>query len=226
MIHLTSCRSCKATVQHGAGVQFALTKEQVECAACDAIIVDDENGKRATSTIPPRTRRYVLERDGYKCRFPGCRSTRNLDAHHLEHQAHGGDHSAGNVATLCRGHHVLDHKGVITIIGDANGVLAFSRNGMEVRGADIRMLGGSAPMDLPAANRAPVPAPARAPAPASGDGAGRYRQVERNTLAKRAIQQAGYKATIAARAVERAMGRVPEDAPLEVLLKEAFRCCD
>jgi uncharacterized protein YjbI with pentapeptide repeats len=138
MIHLTTCRSCKATVQHGAGVPFALTREQLECAECDALIVDDENGKRATWSIPPTTRRYVLERDGYKCRFPGCRSSRNLDAHHLEHLEHGGDHRSGNIATLCRGHHKLDHDGVITISGDADGVLVCTRNGIDIRGNDIR----------------------------------------------------------------------------------------
>jgi hypothetical protein len=131
MIHLTTCRHCKATVQHGAGVQFGLTKKHVEQAECDAIVVDDETGKRATATIPPRTRRLVMERDQYRCRFPGCRSTRNLDAHHLEHRAHGGDHSSNNIATLCRGHHKLDHDGVITVSGDADGVLVFTRNGVK-----------------------------------------------------------------------------------------------
>jgi 5-methylcytosine-specific restriction endonuclease McrA len=323
MIHLTTCRSCKATVQHGAGVPFALTKEQLECAECDAIIVDDENGKRATWTIPPTTRRYVLERDGYKCRFPGCRSSRNLDAHHLEHLEHGGDHRWGNVATFCRGHHKLNHDGVITISGDADGVLLFTRNGIEIRGTDIRReyvridtvrgdsvrgnsvrgnsvrgenvrgesvrgddvrgestcgestcgestcgesgcgesgcgddfrdesgpferdddgrptetphegargdnfsgeakrrLNGPVAIEMTAAERdtthlrPPVGRPSR------------YRYVERNTLAKAALQQAGYKSTIAGRAVERATARVPADAPLEVLLKEALRCCD
>jgi hypothetical protein len=203
MIHLTTCRHCKATVQHGAGVQFGLTKKHVEQAECDAIVVDDETGKRATATIPPRTRRLVMERDQYRCRFPGCRSTRNLDAHHLEHRAHGGDHSSNNIATLCRGHHKLDHDGVITVSGDADGVLVFTRNGVKLRGEDIRALTG----------------------PTASDVGSRDRQVERNTLAETAIKQAGYKATVAARAVERATGRVPADAPLEVLLTEALRHC-
>ena len=45
------------------------------------------------------------------------------------------------------------------------------------------------------------------------------------TLAKAALQQAGYKSAIAARAVERATARLPPNATLEVLLKEAFRHC-
>jgi hypothetical protein len=210
MIHLTTCRHCKATVQHGAGVPFVLTKKQVEQAECDAVIVDDETGKRATATIPPKTRRLAMERDQYRCRFPGCRSTRNLDAHHLKHRAHGGDHRSNNIATLCRGHHKLDHDGVITVSGDADSVLVFTRNGVEIRGEDIRALNGGTASRTSSAS----------------DVGSRYRQVERDTLAKTAIKQAGYKPTIAARAVERATGRVPTDAPLEVLLKEAFRHCD
>lgn len=272
MIHLTTCRHCKATVQHGAGVPFPLTKQQVEGAECDAIIVDDETGKRATATIPPRIRRLVLERDQYRCRFPGCRSTRNLDAHHLKHRAHGGGHSSSNIATLCRGHHKLDHEDVITVSGDADGALVFTRNGVEVRGEDIRVMNGHAgrgpspagvrasPVPLHPAQVVPVhvalavrvgsapiahaasaapacptaivrsasAAPVR-PTPATAsvrDAASRYLQVERNTLATAAIQQAGYKAAIAVRAVERATERVPRDAPLEVLLKEAFRHCN
>lgn len=219
MMHLTTCRSCKATVQHGAGVRFVLTKEQAELAKCDAVVVDDENGKRATTTIPPSIRRFVLERDGYRCRFPGCRSTRNLDAHHLRHRARGGDHRSGNLATLCRGHHKLDHDGVISVSGDADSVLVFTRNGTEVRGEDIRVLNGQAPIATSMSDRAVT---ARLP---TRDATSRDREVERNTLAKAALQQAGYKAAIAARAVERATEVVAKDAPLEVLLKEAFQHC-
>jgi len=217
MIHLTTCRNCKLSMQHGAGVPFALTKEQVERAECDATIVDDENGKRAASNIPPAMRRFVFERDQYRCRFPGCRSTRNLDIHHIEHRAHGGDHSSGNLGTLCGGHHKLNHDGVISITGDADGELVFTRNGIVIRGEDERSLSGSTPIAPP--ETAPTPMPA------ASKSASRYREVERNTLAKSTLQQLGYKSTTAARAVERATERVPKDAPLEVLLKEALRHC-
>jgi hypothetical protein len=216
MIHLTTCRHCNTTVQHGAGVQFALTKEQAERAACDAIIVDDETDERAASNIPPKMRRLIFERDQYRCRFPGCRSTRNLDIHHFKHRAHGGGHNSGNLGTLCGGHHKLDHDGVITIIGDGDGVLVFTRNGVEIRGEDVRMLSGS----VPRAGHAPIREPSN-----DNGGASRYRQVERNTLAQTALRQAGYKSSIATRAVERATVCVPSDAPLEVLLREAFRHC-
>lgn len=207
MIHLTTCRHCKASMQHGAGVSFPLTKAELERAECDAIIVDDERGKRAASEIPPAMRRQIFERDQYRCRFPGCRSARNLDIHHVEHQEHGGDHSSGNLGTVCRGHHKLNHDGVISISGDADGELVFIRNGVVVRGEEERGLNAPPPRVV-------------------AGGLSRYREVERNTLAKSALQQAGYKSSTAARAVERAAACVPPDAALEVLLKESFRHCD
>lgn len=150
----------------------------------------------------------VFQRDQYRCRFPGCRSARNLDIHHLEHRADGGDHSSGNLAVLCGGHHKLNHDGVVSVAGDADGELELTRNGTVIRSEEERSLSG-------AASRTNFVA----------DGPSRYRQVERSTLAKAALQQAGYKSAIAARAVERATARLPPDATLEVLLKEAFRHC-
>jgi hypothetical protein len=220
MNHITTSRACKKAVQHGAGVAFELTKQQIERAACDAIVVDDEQGKRAASTIPPATRRRIFERDGYRCRFPGCRSTRNLDIHHLEHRAHGGDHRSGNLGTLCVGHHVLHHDGVISVSGDADGELVFTRNGVVIRADDRESF---APGD-----HEPVRATKREPS-SSCDGepsSSRYREVERNTLAKAALRQSGFKAAIAASAVERALASVSRDASLELLLKEAFRLCN
>jgi hypothetical protein len=99
-------------------------------------------------------------------------------------------------------------------------------------GAVLRALNGGTGSAVPttkalAARAGAADATAAANRTSSGRDVGsRYRQVERDTLAKTAIKQAGYKPTIAARAVERATGRVPADAPLEVLLKEAFRHCD
>lgn len=220
MNHITTCRDCKRSVRHGAGVSFELTKEQIERADCDAIIVDDELGKRAASKIPPAMRRRVFERDAYRCRFPGCRSSRNLDIHHLKHRANGGGHSSGNLGTLCVGHHGLHHDGVIAITGDADGELVFTRNGVMIRAEDRESLLSGREQSVMATKPQPM---SRADA---GQTSSRYREVERNTLAKAALQQSGFKAAIAARAVELATALVPKDAPLEVLLKEAFRHCD
>jgi hypothetical protein len=67
-----------------------------------------------------------------------------------------------------------------------------------------------------AAAKSPVQAPSAA---------SRYAEVERRTLAKTALTQAGFKASIAKRAVSLAETRVPPDADLGALLREALRHC-
>jgi hypothetical protein len=48
---------------------------------------------------------------------PGCRSARNLDVHHIVHQAHGGTHELSNIALCCAGHHRALHAGLLEITG-------------------------------------------------------------------------------------------------------------
>ncbi|MBI1951700.1 MAG: DUF222 domain-containing protein [Acidobacteria bacterium] len=50
-------------------------------------------------------RRYrILERDGWRCKVPGCTSRSHLNAHHIIFRSHQGDNDEGNLVTLC-GHH-------------------------------------------------------------------------------------------------------------------------
>jgi hypothetical protein len=44
------------------------------------------------------------------CRFPGCDNHRFVDAHHIEHWAHGGGTSLENLVLLCRHHHRTVHE--------------------------------------------------------------------------------------------------------------------
>jgi hypothetical protein len=51
-------------------------------------------------------RRYrVLERDGWRCRAPGCTSRSHLNAHHVEFRSRCGGDEMANLVTLCVGHH-------------------------------------------------------------------------------------------------------------------------
>lgn len=202
-IHITTCRACKAATQNGSGVAFDLSSTESELAECDAIVCDDESGKRATHTIPPVTRRNVMERDKHTCRFPGCRAARNLDVHHLRARAMGGGHQTSNLACLCSGHHRLLHDGSITASGDADGALTFSRDGRVIREAECS--------DVPMR--------------ASAVGASRYAQVERRTLTKKALQQMGFKPSEAARAATLAEEQLSGDASLEASIREALKHC-
>ncbi len=100
----------------------SLPAETARRLACDASllrILENEQGEplnvgRRTRSIPPAIRRALNTRDG-GCRFPGCTHRRYVDAHHIEHWAHGGDTKLANLITLCRLHHRLVHEGQIRI---------------------------------------------------------------------------------------------------------------
>lgn len=95
--------------------------------ACDASIVTlvERDGVplsvgRRTRAIPASIRRALRTRDD-GCRFPGCIARRHLDAHHIEHWAHGGETSLENLVHLCRHHHRLVHEGGYVLRADPDG---------------------------------------------------------------------------------------------------------
>jgi hypothetical protein len=85
------------------------TLEQILCEGSVEVLVDAKAGKPltigpTTSAIPPKTRRYVLNRDG-GCTIDGCNSDYRLEAHHILPRSHHGDHDPDNLTTLCWYHH-------------------------------------------------------------------------------------------------------------------------
>ena len=75
---------------------------------------------RAQRTIPDRTRRTVLHRDGHCCQVPGCTATRGLDLHHIVHWSLLGPTDTWNLITLCSRHHRLHHRHRLGITGNAD----------------------------------------------------------------------------------------------------------
>ncbi|MDP5227290.1 MULTISPECIES: HNH endonuclease signature motif containing protein [Arthrobacter] len=60
-------------------------------------------------------KRLLHARDS-RCRFPGCNLPANeLDLDHTRDAAHGGPTTLGNLAGLCRRHHVLKHQSRWTV---------------------------------------------------------------------------------------------------------------
>ena len=123
-----------------------LAAETARRLCCDAGIVAmvERDGKplsvgRKTRSIPPALRRALQHRDR-GCRFPGCTSHRWVDAHHIEHWAHGGATALDNLVQLCRHHHRLVHEGGFTLQRRGDAVIFRRPDGRRVR---------------------PVPAPAR-----------------------------------------------------------------
>jgi hypothetical protein len=64
-------------------------------------------------------RRAVRARDHGKCRVPWCRSSRNVDHHHLIPKSQGGKHTLDNLVLLCESHHIAHHEGALIIEGTA-----------------------------------------------------------------------------------------------------------
>jgi hypothetical protein len=98
-----------------------LARETARRLACDAAIVPllERDGRplsvgRKTRSVPSPLRRALASRDR-GCRFPGCTSHSAVDAHHIEHWAHGGPTSLENLVQLCRFHHRLLHEGGYTV---------------------------------------------------------------------------------------------------------------
>ena len=125
---LTTCDTCKRGWQHGGGRAIELSQEQIELAECDAERIgrlDAKTPTRASQDISPATRRFVLHRDGSRCQVPGCRSSRNLDLHHVVHRSKGGTSEPANLVTICAAHHQAHHERKLTIERQPNGDLRF-----------------------------------------------------------------------------------------------------
>jgi len=123
------CPDCRRATQNGAGREIDVAPEVLERASCDARILgslDAATPERATTTVTPRLREQVFARDHHRCTVPGCRSARNLEAHHILEQARGGSHELSNITLLCSGHHSALHGGLLTMQGEAPYHIKFS----------------------------------------------------------------------------------------------------
>lgn len=146
-IAVTICEWCKRATQHGGGKTVAIDEGALERAQCDAQhigSIDADVPARATQDVPPRVRRMIFHRDGYRCRVPGCRSARFLEVHHIVHREQGGTHAPSNLTILCDGHHKQHHDGVLTIGGRAPDQLTFHTGSRFAAGRRLPMDEGPA----------------------------------------------------------------------------------
>ena len=106
----------------------SLAGETIRRLCCDSgllpIVVDDEGeplnvGRRTRSVSAPLRRALKVRDEG--CRFPGCTSTRFVDAHHITHWAHGGETKLSNLLLLCRFHHRQVHEGGFGVRAEEEG---------------------------------------------------------------------------------------------------------
>jgi hypothetical protein len=150
MIAITICEWCQRAMQHGGGKTVAIDAAARERAQCDSQCIgslEARKPEKARQDVPPRVRRLIFQRDGYRCRVPGCRSARFLEVHHIVHREHGGTNDPSNLILACDFHHKQHHDGWITIEGRAPDQLRFS-HGSRRDGAGRRL-----PMDDAARRR-------------------------------------------------------------------------
>jgi hypothetical protein len=82
---------------------------------------------RNTRTVPGWLRRLVHHRDGGRCRFPSCKHTKWLQAHHIQHWSQGGATDLDNLILLCGFHHRFLHEHDWHITTSDDGSFQFRR---------------------------------------------------------------------------------------------------
>jgi hypothetical protein len=90
---------------------------------------------RATQSIPPAVRRWVMRRDVNRCVVPGCTHATFVDVHHLELRSEGGTHDPNAMVVVCSAHHRALHRGHLLIEGTpATGLVFRHADGTVYRG--------------------------------------------------------------------------------------------
>ncbi|HET6201307.1 MAG TPA: HNH endonuclease signature motif containing protein [Planctomycetota bacterium] len=168
---LYRCEACGGATVGGDGPVAPPTLEAR--ASCDAETVPLGSGGKASKAIPPKLRRAVLLRDGYRCVVSGCTNRLWLEVHHLVPRAAGGSNEAGNLATLCCRHHSLVHEGSLrSVRGKAGRLRWFGRTGREIgRATHVGRFAGADVGEKGSAMGATAPAAAAAPATAASPAA-------------------------------------------------------
>jgi hypothetical protein len=132
----------------------AETFRRVSCDSALVAVTTGEVGQvldvgRRTRAVPTSIRRALWSRD-QGCRFPMCSNRRFIDAHHVQHWAHGGRTSLDNLVLLCSFHHRLLHEGGFNMSWSAADVAPrfFFPNGRELTAVPEQPIAAPAP-DLP-----------------------------------------------------------------------------
>jgi len=105
-------------------------------AAVQALLVDRLGNPlhlgRTRRTATRRQLRALRVRDRGHCVFPGCDTTRRLEAHHLRWWQRGGPTDLDNLALVCWFHHTLIHDHGYQLIAGADGFTACRPDGTPV----------------------------------------------------------------------------------------------
>jgi hypothetical protein len=76
--------------------------------------------------------RALYKRAGGHCQYPCCTATRELQGHHLTHEARGGKAELENLILLCPRHHTLIHDHHIHTSGTGKQPIFTSESGRAI----------------------------------------------------------------------------------------------
>ena len=116
------------------GLVGARTLRRMLCDASVRRLIVDPGGRvmdvgRTTRVISPQLRAAVEARDGWRCRFPGCRHPIH-QIHHVFPWSQGGPTDRSNLVGLCFHHHVVIHQDGWRVTGDADTELVVTLDGL------------------------------------------------------------------------------------------------
>jgi len=81
---------------------------------------------QVTEEVLERARRHrAIERDGWTCQMPHCRSNGPFHEHHRRFRSAGGSEDPSNLVTLCAPCHAMLHAGHVILLGQAPDGLTF-----------------------------------------------------------------------------------------------------
>jgi len=79
-----------------------------------------------TEEVLAQARRHrAIERDGWTCQMPHCRSNGPFHEHHRQFRSAGGSDDLANLTALCVGCHAMLHAGHVVVLGEAPDGLTF-----------------------------------------------------------------------------------------------------
>jgi hypothetical protein len=133
----------------GGGVILEETARRLACTARLEAVIEDGAGRVVglgrTSRKPSHRMMRALRHRDVGCRFPGCRSRRFTDAHHVAWWANGGRTDLDNLLLVCSFHHKLVHEYGWAVRSERDGSTTWLRPG------GARFHGGPSPPTLAAA---------------------------------------------------------------------------
>jgi len=122
----------EGTESNGAGASES--RLPVVTEDTDAMMCPDGDELPPPLDVPySQTAQGVVERDQYRCQYPGCSVMCGLHVHHIEFRSRTGrksrarSNSPENLLTLCFIHHRMVHAGLISVRGKAPDELEWRR---------------------------------------------------------------------------------------------------